>query len=102
MGKHNARRPEDDTIGMPLHKGVLFKLNSNGDAMKDDHWIRRDMWITQNHSLCYFSQKETKKLVLVDAAKLANASFEPMQQAARPFAFKCIVSDDTESSVFGL
>jgi len=96
-----TQRKEDPTTGLPLHKGVLFKLNSNGHVMKADHWIRRDMWIAQNHSLCYYSQKENKKLVLIDGSKLAKATFE-LTNAARPFAFRCIVSEDTERNVFGL
>jgi len=94
-------RQEDPTTGLPLHKGVLFKLNSNGHVMKADHWIQRDMWIAENHSLCYYSQKENKKLVLIDASKLAKSTFEPTD-AARPFAFRCIVSEDSNSDLVGL
>jgi len=90
-----------ETAAQPLHKGVLFKLNSNGDAKKPEEWIRRDMWIAQNHSLCYFSQKEGKRLVLVDGAKLTDASFEQID-AARPFAFNCTISEDKESHSYGL
>jgi len=95
------KRREDPSTGVPVHKGVLFKLNSNGHAMKADHWIQRDMWIAGNYSLCYYSQKENKKLVLIDASKLAKATFETMD-AARPFAFRCMVSEDKENHVFGL
>jgi len=98
---HRTNRPPDPTTGVPVHKGVLFKLNSTGHAMKIDQWIRRDMWIAQNHSLCYYSQKENKKLVLADASRLAKATFEPMD-AARPFAFRCIVSEEREGDFFGL
>merc|ERR1712079_290790 len=101
MGEHTGKkaRPEDDSTGTPLHTGVLFKLNSDGDAKTAEHWIQRDMFIAQNHSLCYLSKKEQsrdKKLVLIDGSKLANATFSPLD-AARPFAFNCAVSDDKES-----
>jgi len=104
--EHTAKRerPEAESTGAPLHKGVLFKLNSDGDAKTAEHWIQRDMWIAQNHSLCYFSKKEgsqDKKLVLIDGSKLAHASFKTID-AARPFAFRCEVSDDKESHAFGL
>jgi len=101
--EHKGRGPRAEAVGtgVPLHKGVLFKLNSNGDPTKAEDWIRRDMWIAQNHSLCYFSQKETKKLVLVDGSQLVKASFEHMD-AARQFAFRCIVSEDKFTTVFGL
>jgi len=97
-------RPQDDSTGKPLHNGVLFKLNSDGDAKTAEHWIQRNMWIAQNHSLCYYSKKEgsrDKRLVLIDGSKLANATYAPMD-AARPFAFSCGVSEDKENHVFGL
>jgi len=102
--EHTAKtiRSEDETTGTHLFDGVLFKLNSDGDAKTDEHWIRRNMWIAQNHSLCYFSKKENKKLVLIDGSKLATATFEPLKDAARQFAFRCAVSEDKESDVFGL
>jgi serine/threonine protein kinase len=99
--KGRPKRQEDPTTGVPLHNGVLFKLNSNGDPSKAEQWIQRDMWIAQNHSLCYYSQKENKKLVLIDGSQLGKASFEHID-AARPFAFRCIVSEDKESGVYGL
>jgi len=96
------KRQLDETTGEKLVKGVLFKLNSNGDPNSQADWIRRDMWIAaENNSLCYFSQKENRKLVLIDGSRLAKASLEKME-AARPFAFRCTVSDDREIHDFGL
>jgi len=91
-------RPEDNSPGTPLTKGILWKLNSNGDPMKADHWIRRDMWIAQNHSLCYYSVKENRRLVLIDAAKLSMSTCEPSDEGttARPYAFKIKCSEEAQ------
>mmetsp|Transcript_50678 Transcript_50678/g.151619 ORF Transcript_50678/g.151619 Transcript_50678/m.151619 type:complete len:686 (-) Transcript_50678:131-2188(-) len=86
-------RPEDESTATPLHKGILWKLNSNGNPTQADHWIRRDMWIAQNHSLCYYSVKEDRRLVLIDAGKLTRSQCdkEDDSSTARSFAFtiKC-------------
>jgi serine/threonine protein kinase len=101
--EHTAKiRKADDSQGEKIFKGTLFKLNSNGDATNNEHWIQRDMWIAQNHSLCYYSQKEGRKLVLIDGSKLGNATFEPLKNAARPHAFSCTVSEEQESDSIGL
>lgn len=91
-------RPEDQSTATPLHKGTLWKLNSNGDPKKADHWIKRDMWLAQNHSLCYYSVKENRRLVLVDAAKLAMSQVDPIEEgsAARENAFTIRVSEDKD------
>jgi len=94
---HRNRNLDDDTSAVPLYKGVLWKLNTGGNAKDAAHWIRRDMWIAQNHSLCYFSLKENQRLVLIDGAKLATALIEPnsgKNVAARQYCFK--VSTHTE------
>jgi hypothetical protein len=67
-------RPEDDSVQKPLYQGTLWKLNTGKDPKDETQWIKRDMWIAHNHSLCYFSKKEDKRLVLIDAAKLSAAT----------------------------
>jgi len=52
---------------------MLWKLNSNGDPKDPKHWLQRDMWLAQQGSLCYFSTKDSKRLVLIEGTKLANA-----------------------------
>jgi len=103
---HRPRdRDEDDSSLAPLHKGVLWKLNSNGDAKDVNHWIRRDMWIAHNHSLCYYSQKDNKKLVLIDGQMLNVAFIDEFRGAARDFAFQVKANtdqDDKQHQMWGL
>jgi hypothetical protein len=88
-------RPEEDTRSAPLYKGTLWKLNSDADPKEPKNWLKRDMWLTQQGSLCYFSSKENKRLVLIDAAKLAGAEIKPFSDCmlidgAKPaFSVKC-------------
>jgi serine/threonine protein kinase len=72
---HRAR-PADDTKSAPLHKGTLWKLNTGADPKQPANWLKRDMWLAQQGSLCYYSTKENKRLVLIDGAKLADAEIE--------------------------
>jgi hypothetical protein len=78
---HRAR-PADDSQTAPLYKGTLWKLNSNADPKELKNWLKRDMWLAQQGSLCYFSTKENKRLVLIDGAKLADAEITPFKQGA--------------------
>ncbi|CAD7967312.1 unnamed protein product [Amoebophrya sp. A25] len=75
-------RIEDTTRNIaekpPLIKGVLFKLNSDGDRTVAADWLRRDTWIAHNGNLCYFSQKKAKRLVLLDAATIGRAEITPV------------------------
>jgi hypothetical protein len=54
-------------------KGTLWKLNSGADPMDKKAWARRDVWITAHGHMSYFSQKDQKRLVLLDAHRLAHA-----------------------------
>mmetsp|Transcript_108234 Transcript_108234/g.241623 ORF Transcript_108234/g.241623 Transcript_108234/m.241623 type:complete len:705 (-) Transcript_108234:178-2292(-) len=96
--QRQMRDRQEDTTGTlaPLHKGTLWKLTS--DAKKDDmkdpsKWIKRDMWIAHNHSLCYYSVKENKRLVLIDGDKLTKATMQEITGGARNFAFEVSVTD---------
>jgi serine/threonine protein kinase len=84
----HRERQEDVSSLAPLYKGTLWKLNTGADKKEVANWIKRDMWIAHNHSLCYFSQKEEKKLVLIDGSKLSTASFADAQGTAKPNAFE--------------
>ena len=55
------------------------------------------MWITCNGSLCYFSQKEDKRLVLFDGHEVHDAEVVERTSSfiARPFSFQiCLDSSD--------
>eukprot|EP00933_Yihiella_yeosuensis_P018659 TRINITY_DN15240_c0_g1_i3.p1 TRINITY_DN15240_c0_g1~~TRINITY_DN15240_c0_g1_i3.p1 ORF type:complete len:689 (+),score=146.41 TRINITY_DN15240_c0_g1_i3:50-2116(+) len=96
-------RLEDTSSKAPLYKGTLWKLNSGGNASNSTHWLKRDMWVSCNGSLCYFSIKENKRLVLVDSAKLSGARITPFPrgEAAREHCFQVFVEslDEKEQDV---
>jgi hypothetical protein len=89
-------RPEDSSTEKPLHRGTLWKLNSNADPKDENMWIKRDMWIAANHSLCYFSVKEDKRLVLIDGMKLSTGAVQATSGFAKPFSFEVSTKSDAE------
>jgi hypothetical protein len=88
IARTNRARAEDTSNTAPLHKGTLWKLNTGGDVKDPAHWLKRDMWLSQAGSLCYFSVKENKRLVLVDGAKLHNSKISKCDGGAKQNAFK--------------
>lgn len=85
--RHHARAQEKDT---PLHNGVLFKLNSDGELMRPEDWLKRDFWLSKNGGLCYFSKKENRALVLLDSTLVKCAVLTPLTEknAGVPWAFE--------------
>ncbi|CAD7967310.1 unnamed protein product [Amoebophrya sp. A25] len=80
--KHRRERGlEEVTDKPPLIKGVLYKLNSDGEKSNPEHWLRRDMWLAHNGNLCYYSQKKNKRLVLLDLKHLALAKLSKVEGA---------------------
>lgn len=94
-------RLDDTSSKAPLYKGALWKLNQNGDPKDETHWLKRDMWISPNGSLCYFSIKENKRLVLIDGVKLSGAKITELKDTARQFAFHIFAesADDHEQDI---
>jgi len=66
----------------PILKGTLFKLNMDSDMKVLDNWLKRDMWLAPNGSLCYFSTKYQKRLVYVDANVLMRAEIVRVKEKA--------------------
>jgi serine/threonine protein kinase len=105
IARTNRARAEDNSNTAPLYKGTLWKLNTNGKPMEAADWLKRDMWIAQAGSLCYFSVKENKRLVLVDGTKLAGAKITPYTQGCKQNAFELKYKseeddDKTETAIF--
>lgn len=90
-------RVEDDSTLAPIFKGTLWKMNTNGDPKDAAQYIKRDMWIAHNHSLCYFSVKEDKRLVLIDGGKLNQAIVEHTEGYGKQFTFKVTMRSDDEN-----
>jgi len=88
VARTNRARTEDTSNTAPLYKGTLWKLNTNGDPKDNAHWLKRDMWLSAQGSLCYFSVKENKRLVLVDGAKLEDAKVGKFKGGAKDNAFE--------------
>lgn len=97
VDRTTRNRIEDTSSKAPLFKGTLWKLNNDGNAQEPAHWLKRDMWVAFNGSLCYFSIKENKRLVLVDGSRLTGAKVTRMS-AAREHAFRleCAAHDEHE------
>lgn len=94
------RRPPRglDSSRRVLHKGILWKLNTGGDAANPNHWLRRDMWITTEGSLCYFSHKENKRLVLLEGHDVTHCEICPRPGVAREHAFAITVRNQGDGS----
>jgi len=101
VDRTTRNRIEDTSSKAPLYKGTLWKLNTDGNPQDPTHWLKRDMWVAFNGSLCYFSIKENKRLVLVDGSKLTGAKVTPLVGAAREYAFRlqCYTHDEHEKDV---
>jgi len=88
-------RRQDTSEQATLH-GLLWKLNAGADANDASKWLQRDMWISTNASLCYFSQKERRRLVLLDQSEFAVATIKPFEGGAKPNAFQIEVGQDQD------
>jgi len=92
-------RLQDDSTGAPVHKGTVWKLNTNGDPSDPKQWIKRDMWLAQNRSVCYYSVKENKRLVLIDGEKLRDATIEAKTGTAKEFAIEIAQESSAEEKM---
>jgi len=90
--KLSQRRRKSDHSLSKMHHGTLWKLNTGKDPRNEKEWLQRDMWIADNGSLCYFSQKDHKRLVLIDMESLKNSAIEPLDGAAKENAIMITVN----------
>lgn len=84
--RHHRQRVEDHSDAWML-QGTLWKLKTDGDRKDPSHWLRRDMWIATNGSLCYFSLHEDKRLVLLNAHHMHSARISKVTDGALEHAF---------------
>jgi len=86
----NQRKAVDESQSEPAFKSFLFKLNQDGDAMNAEHWLKREMWIAKNGSLCYFSKKENRILMYQNADDLRDATLRVLSpsESAQDYAFE--------------
>lgn len=95
-------RAEDDSKTTPLHKGILFKLDTGGDPKDETLWRQRDMWVSKAGSICYFSIKENKRLVIVDGSKLHGGSVEKFEGGCKPYSFEVKYKSDDEDQILSV
>mmetsp|Transcript_36456 Transcript_36456/g.83754 ORF Transcript_36456/g.83754 Transcript_36456/m.83754 type:complete len:657 (-) Transcript_36456:226-2196(-) len=97
--RHHKQRPEDTSSAVRF-KGTLWKLNVDGDAADASNWLLRDMWINDVGSLCYYSQREGKRLVLFDAQHFCKSNISNLKSpSAKDYAFRVEMQDDHETSI---
>jgi len=98
VDRTNRTRSEDTSV-QHLYKGTLWKLNTNGDIKDNAAWLKRDMWIAAQGGLCYFSQKENKRLVLVDGAGLADAKISKVPGSCKENTFEIKYKGEDEEKI---
>jgi hypothetical protein len=79
-----------------MKKGLVLKLNSGSDPKENRNWLERDMYLMQQGSLTYFSAKENKRLVLLDASRLADANITEFKSGCQDFAFQIKYTGDND------
>jgi serine/threonine protein kinase len=94
------RRPDRKEAhdNVAIYKGFLWKLNHGGDLSKKDNWLKRDMWLAKNGSLCYHSMKEDKQLILIDGHHLGNGTITEISGAAVEHALKIDIEPDQDET----
>jgi serine/threonine protein kinase len=70
-----------------LHKGLLWKLKVGGDPKDPLHWFERDMWISGNHQLCYYSVKNNEVTAILKREDLVNAQICKISDSSHDHAF---------------
>jgi len=96
--KRAQRLQEEISDKPPLYKSVLYKLNLGGDLKNHEHWLKRDMWLAHNGSLCYFSSKQQQRLVYLDYKLLCRAKVSEIKDAAYEYAFEVSYPTTTDES----
>lgn len=89
------RNREDDTSTEKVHAGNLWKLNTGKDPRQPGEWLERDMWIAENGNLCYFSEKENTRKVIVNFSWLKDSEIEPLEGTAKEHAL--VIKTDARS-----
>lgn len=74
----------------PVFKAKLWKVKAEGDRMKPDDWFEREMWLSKNGSLVYWSKKEERELVYYTTDDVQKATFVqlPNTDSAKPWTFQ--------------
>jgi len=68
-------RDHDKDNFAPVFKAKLWKVKAEGNRNKEEDWFERDMWLSKNGSLVYWSKKEERELVYYTTEDIMKASF---------------------------
>merc|ERR1719231_1441464 len=73
--KNRRMAPEEDMKDdfVPVFKASLWKLKQDGDMKKPEDWFEREMWVSKNGSLVYWSKREEKDLIYYTHSDLVKA-----------------------------
>ncbi|CAK0880806.1 unnamed protein product [Prorocentrum cordatum] len=71
---------DDSADRVPVFKSKLWKLKADSDWSDKQNWREREMWISQNGSLVYYSVLEDRELVYYSASDLARATVSAHDQ----------------------
>lgn len=77
----------------PVFRTVLWKARQGGDLRRREDWHCREMWISINLHLVYYSVKEDRDLIYHNGHDLERAQIERIEsgEVALPWAFKILV-----------
>ena len=80
----------NQTKFQPVFERELYKLNSEGDALKEENWTFRNMWLAKNGALCYFSKKENRELMYYRPKDIRDVKCRRLgdEESCRPFSFE--------------
>lgn len=88
-GKNRRMKLGSHANKEPMFKAILWKVKENGNRMMVEHWFEREMWLTENGSLVYWSKREKEAIIYYTFADVRGAVLRkiPNNRSARPFAF---------------
>lgn len=74
---------------------AVWLLSPGGDPKEPAHWMKRDMWLTPQRSLCYFCASDMRCQTLMSAGDLSSAVISPlMGDTCRDHAFQITSTAD--------
>merc|ERR1719272_2508165 len=74
----------------PVFKTKLWKVKGEGDRTEESHWFLRDMWISKNGCLVYWSPKDERELVYYTAEDMqrCTTAVVPNDKSNKPWTFQ--------------
>mmetsp|Transcript_134139 Transcript_134139/g.267683 ORF Transcript_134139/g.267683 Transcript_134139/m.267683 type:complete len:666 (+) Transcript_134139:72-2069(+) len=81
---------EDSEGYKSLFRSKLQKVITNGNRMKPGDWRERDMWLSKNGCLVYWSQRDERELIYYTHSDLEGAVVTPIdnEESFYPWTFQ--------------